>query len=250
MPVGVRQELLELDTSLGRVPGLIYRPDDDSSHPAVVIGMEATGINSVARTTGQALAEAGYVVVIPDYYRGGGPPDPGDLTDIPTIVRHIGALDFSIAARDMTAAIDYATSLPFVDAARIGVWGWCTGATFSWLGAALRPDVKAAVLFYPSQPFHALIDDAHPVHPMDVLWAVRAKTLLIVGDQDGVFTADVLSEFERRCRRYAIDHRIEVMAGAGHAFSNPAPGFYHHDAEVRALAIANPFLADALQPAP
>ena len=85
---------------------------------------------------------------------------------------------------------------------------------------------------------------------MDLLWAVRAKTLLIVGDQDSVFTPDVLSEFERRRRRYAIDHRIEVMTGAGHAFSNPAPGFYHHDAEVRAFAIANPFLAYALKPAP
>lgn len=244
--VNVVVEELSMATRRGNVPLLVYRPADEARHPAVVIGMEATGINSVARNTGTALASDGYAVVICDYYRGAGPPDPEDLSDIPTIVEHIGRLDFARASRDMCATIDFARSQPYVDPGRLGVWGWCTGATFSMLVAALRPDVRTAVLFYPSQPFFAAIDDAHPVHPMDLLWNIGGSVLLIVGDQDPVFTTEVVAEFRRRAEHYGIEHRIEIMAGAGHAFSNPAPGFYHHEAEEKAWAIATRCLAEQL----
>ncbi|MGX7678742.1 dienelactone hydrolase family protein [Jatrophihabitans sp. DSM 45814] len=60
----------------------------------------------------------------------------------------------------------------FVDAKRIAVWGYCTGATLSLLAAELSDRVAAPVLFFPSQPTFHELTPARPVHAVDVLWAM------------------------------------------------------------------------------
>ena len=54
------------------VPAVVYRPERSGPHAAVVIAPEAYGVNKFTLRVAGDLAAAGYVVVVPDYYRGRG----------------------------------------------------------------------------------------------------------------------------------------------------------------------------------
>jgi carboxymethylenebutenolidase len=197
---------------------------------------------------GAELAAAGYVALVPDYYRGGGPADPEDLSDVPAIMEHVAALDFVVATGDLHAALDHARTLAAVDPSRLAVWGYCTGATLALLAAATRRDLGAEVLFYPSQPWFEALDAAHPVHPVDLLWGLAGPLLLLYGDQDVVMSAAQLADVRDRLERWGVEHEIGVLPGAGHAFMAEAEGFHHPDAAAAAHAAARAFLLRHLPP--
>ena len=230
------------------VRALLFRPDAPGRHPAVVLGMEATGINRLIRRVGTELARAGYVAFVPDYYRGGGPPDPEDLSDIPAIMEHVGALSFVEATRDVHDALDHVRALDAVDPGRVAVWGYCTGATIVLLAACTRRDLAAAVLFYPSQPWFEQLDAAHPVHPVDLLWGLACPVLVLYGDQDVVMSADQLADVRGRLGRWGVDHDVRVYPGAGHAFLAEAEGFHHPEAAAASSAAAHEFLLRRVPP--
>src|SRR5688572_30467500 len=73
------------------IPSVLARPLGDALHPAVVIAAEGTGINTFIRRVAATLAHEGYVTIVPDYYRGDGPPSPDDYDDFATLLQHIGA---------------------------------------------------------------------------------------------------------------------------------------------------------------
>jgi carboxymethylenebutenolidase len=234
----------------GPVRALLFRPDAPGRHPAVVIGMEATGLNRLIHRVGTELAERGYVAFVPDYYRGGGPADPEDLTDIAGIMAHLAELDFVTAARDVHDAIEHVRGLDAVDPARLATWGYCTGATLTLLATCTRRDLSAAVLYYPSQPWFEALDRAHPVHPVDLLWGAACPVQVLYGDRDVVMSADQLADVCDRLERWGIDHEVRVYEGAGHAFMAEAEGFHHAAAAEQATSDAHAFLARHLPPGP
>jgi carboxymethylenebutenolidase len=232
----------------GDVRALLFRPDAPGRFPAVVLGMEATGLNRLVHRVGTELAARGYVAFVPDYYRGGGPADPEDLTDIAGIMAHVGALDFVAATRDVHDAIDHVRGHEAVDPSRLAVWGYCTGATLVLLAACTRRDLSAAVLFYPSQPWFEALDRAHPVHPVDLLWGAACPVQILYGDDDVVMSAAQLADVRDRLDRWGVEHELRAYEGAGHAFMAEAEGFHHAAAAERAPRDALAFLVGHLPP--
>lgn len=227
---GVVVERVELDGVGGPVTTLVHRPDRPGPHPAIALGAEATGVNEFLRRIAATLASRGFVTALPDYFRGGGPKDPDNYDDFDDILPHLDALDFTRATRDVVLAADMLVRRPDVDPERLGVWGYCTGATLALLAATVRSDVRAAVLFYPSQPFFEQPDDRHPPSPLDLLWALNARTLWIYGTEDVVYPPPVQEELRRRIEQWQVDVDIRTYAGAPHAFSAPGASFYAEDA--------------------
>lgn len=213
------------------VPTLVYRPDGESPWPAVVLSAEAYGINEFTREVASRLAEAGHVVVVPDYYRGHGLERPDDYSDFTEVMGFIDELDFVGGTRDILAGIDHARSLPEVDADRVAVWGYCTGGTLAMLAAALGRRLAATVLFFPSQPTFPELTPKRPIHPIDILWGIDSPVLMIYGDQDDVAPEAMLNDMRTRFEQWGVDHRINIYAGAGHAFSAPDPPLRHEAAD-------------------
>jgi len=223
-----------------------YRPVGDGPHPAVVLGAEGTGVNSLIRHVGATLAHLGYVSIVADYYRGAGPADPEDYSDVDDMVRHIDALDFRRAVQDTLAAVDHVQALPYVDPTRVASWGYCTGGTLAMFAACLRHDLAASVWFYPSQPTFATLDAAHPVHALDLLWNVRCPTLLVLGTLDVVLPAERLAEVRRLADQWEVDLRVRTYEGAGHAFNAVGSSFHDPAASDRSWLDATEFLAEQL----
>lgn len=224
----------------------LFAPPGTGPFPAVVLGAEGTGINEFIRDVGTRLAQRGILAIVPDPYRGNGPADPDDYDDWDTVMAAIGALDFVRAARDQVAAIEYVRSLAVVDPDRVAVWGYCTGATLSWLAAVSDRRLAAAVLFYPSQPTFEVHDDRTPVDPMDLLWQLTCPTQLIYGDADVVMPAELLTELRRRLEAWRVDHDLVVVPGVGHAFCCPSPILGDPEAASQSWETALAFLERAL----
>lgn len=239
----VSAETITLDVRGQHCPAQVFRPIRAGLFPAVAIGAEATGPNAFIRRVAATLAHLGYVTVVPDYYHGDGPPDPENPEDIETLMRYMAALDFRRAAYDLMAGVDYLKGRPDVDGRRLGVWGYCTGATVALLAACLRTDVAATVLFYPSQPRFEALDVNKPAHPVDLVWNLTSAVLLLVGAEDFVWPPELLTELQGRLEQWRIEHVINVYPGAGHAFCAPSPMFHHAAAETAAWAHALHHLA-------
>jgi carboxymethylenebutenolidase len=236
-------ETIRLPVRDGTTAAVLSRPATGGPHPAIAIGAEGSGVNSFIRRVAATLAHLGYVTVVPDYYRGGGPADPEDYTDIEGMMSHIDALDFRRAVQDLLAGIDHLQSLPDVDPARVGSWGYCTGATLALFAACLRHDLAASVLFYPSQPTFAVLDAEKPVHAMDLLWNIACPTLFVVGDLDVVLPPERLPELRGRLEQWGVDATIETYPGAQHAFSAEASAFYNRAADEKSWEDAVAFAA-------
>lgn len=225
----VRSRWVTRPTAVGQLPVLVYEPAGDGRHPAVVVGAEGGGINHFIRCVASTMAHLGYVVLVPDYYRGVSMVDPDDYSDIDGMVAMIATLDFRRAAHDFLEAVALARELPNVDG-RVAAWGYCTGGTVAMFGTCLDRGLDAAVLYYPSQPRFEVLDLRHPAHVVDLIWNIACPVMLAYGDQDEVMAPDELAALGGRLEAWGVEHRIATYPGAGHAFSSP--GFARYDPAV------------------
>ncbi|HXY91519.1 MAG TPA: dienelactone hydrolase family protein [Acidimicrobiia bacterium] len=242
-------DTIELPTRDGAgTRATLARPTADGVYPAIAVGAEGTGLNTFSRNLVATLAHLGFVAIVPDYYRGDGPPTPDDYDDVDTLMSYIDALDFRRAVHDLLDGIDYVQALPFVDATRVASWGYCTGGTIALFAACLRQDLAAAIVFFPSQPTFAEHDDKRPVDVVDLLWNIACPLLFLIGEQDMVLPADRLAEVRRRFGVWGVDATISVYPGANHAFNAHGSALYHREADERSWDDAVDFVQRVLRP--
>lgn len=224
------------------LPAEIFLPKNVELAPAIVMCAEAYGPNHATRTVAAALAARGFVVLLPDYYRGDGPTDPENYADFTEVIAVIDQLDFRRAFLDIAACVDYLQSYAGVDPDRVGVWGYCTGGTLALAAASIHRDVAAAVVFFPSQPRFATHDDKHPVDVIDLLWALQCPLLIQYGDEDGTMPSELRNELDRRLKAWDLDAEFVIHRGAGHAFNAPVPTMRNDDADRSGWAKALDFV--------
>jgi carboxymethylenebutenolidase len=203
----------------GEVAAVMFRPAGDGRWPAIVLGAEATGINTFIREIGSRLAAEGFVAVVYDFFRGAGPEDSDDYSDLPAIMDHISRIDFRRATYDLLSTVDYLRAQSFVDAEHVLAWGYCTGGTIALLAGCLDRTLAGTVLFYPSQPVFDELNHLRPAHPRDLVWNHRAPMLLLYGDSDGAVPNPVQDDLRGQLKRWNIDATTRVYAGAGHVFA-------------------------------
>lgn len=132
--------------------------------------------------------------------------------------------DVELLARRLLAGTRWVAAQPETSGVGIGYFGASTGAAAALLAAASSPEPIGAVVSRGGRP--DLAGDALP--------RVSSPTLLIVGSRD----VDVLELTRGAAQRLRCEHRVEVVAGAGHLFEEPgalehvarfaADWFVHH----------------------
>ncbi len=107
--------------------------DEDQTYAAVIVSHPGGGVKEqTAGTYAAELARRGFVTIAYDAsYQGesGGLPR---QTENP-----------SVRTEDVSAVLDYLTTLPYVDAARIGAMGICAGAGYTANAAINDPRIRA-----------------------------------------------------------------------------------------------------------
>lgn len=141
-----------------------------------------------------ALRQAGLATFLLDLLK------PGEERDRRNV------FDIELLAERLALATRWALRKPELSRLKAGYFGASTGAAAALRAAAEEPDV-AAVISRGGRPDLAL----------DVLPAVRAPTLLIVGSRDG----PVIGMNERAYDALRAEKRLAIVEGAGHLFEEP-----------------------------
>src|SRR5215510_6034284 len=126
----------------------IYTPPSTASHAAVILAYGSDGLidpwAAMIREDAADLAQKGFHALVPHYFLSTRTPD--------------GSIDYAngglltvmankdVWQRTLADAVQYAKTLPGVDASRIGLLGYSLGA---YLSLRLRTQAKAIVAYFP-----------------------------------------------------------------------------------------------------
>jgi carboxymethylenebutenolidase len=182
--------------------------------PAVIMIHEWWGINDNIRSMANALAKQGYVVLAADLFKGQSAEDPNRAMQLVKIVSDNPEQSIS----NLQAAVNYLSSIPFVDSSKIASIGWCFGGGQS-LQLALHSDqhpLVATILYYGTP----LVTDTQQLSK--IKWPV----LGIFGDKDQAIPLSNIQQFKAALDSDKITNEIHIYKGLGHAFANPSGANY------------------------
>ncbi len=212
--VAVLQDNVSADLVTGnvsyfpRAQGFLARPDDNASHPGIVMVHEWWGLNDNIRTMAKALAAQGYTVLAVDLYHGESTTDPS----------RAGALSSSVnrdeAVANMRAAAAYLRERQ--GSGKVASLGWCFGGGQSLALALSGERLDATVVYYGSP----LVTDAGNLSRIS--WPV----LGVFGSADTVVPVAQARAFNATLGDLGIAHEVYVYDGMGHAFANPSSATY------------------------
>lgn len=150
-------EQVVISTTEGECPTSVFTPTSGTGPwPATILYMDGLGIRPALFEMGQRLADAGFVVLLPDlFYRAGpyGPLDPTALFATGDVRKALGELTLSTDNRrpseDTGAFLDYLDSRDDVAGTKVGTTGYCMGGGISLTVAGTYPDrIAAAASFH------------------------------------------------------------------------------------------------------
>jgi carboxymethylenebutenolidase len=150
------REQITIKTKDGDCPTSVFTPEGTGPWPAAIYYVDGLAIRPSVFVMAQRLADAGYVVLVPDmFYRFGpyAPLDPKEVFAQPDIRKALGAMftstDNRRAAEDTEAFLAYLDTRTDVKGKQVGVTGYCMGGGIALTAAGTYPDrIAAAASFH------------------------------------------------------------------------------------------------------
>ena len=149
----VVEQDVTVKTADGTCDAVLFHPVGQSQHPAVLIWPDIMGLRPAFRDMGRRLAEAGYVVLVPNpFYRSAHAPVIGDNFDFSNPEQRARLTGYRAAMTDDGIDRDAVAYLSFLDAQpqtaksrKAGVQGYCMGGALAFRTAAAVPGRITAV---------------------------------------------------------------------------------------------------------
>jgi carboxymethylenebutenolidase len=232
----VISSMVSINAGSGKMQSFLARPQGKEKVPAVIVVMEAFGLNDHIKDVTKRIAAEGYAALAPDmYYREKDAVFTYD--NLSDAIRVMTSLTDDGIVTDMRAAMDYLKTADFVRADRIGVTGFCMGGRISFLSACRLDGIAAAAPFY-GGGIGGLLDQAKNI---------RAPLLLFFGDQDPFIPNEEVDRIRTRLAELGKVAEVHVYAGAPHGFFCNERDSYRPDAAQDAWRRLKDFLAKHLK---
>ncbi len=228
----VRTSKVDLHINGDGAYAFVAQPDDDASHPGLVLIQEWYGIEPHILDLAQKLAAQGFVVAVPDLYHGKVATEPDDAQRMIMMIR--GNVDK--AANEIIGALETVKAMPNVDPKRLGLIGFCIGGFMTYTVASRYADLGAVVPFYGA---------GYDPTPEEVA-KVNAPVLAIYGSRDDSVSTEQRQKIEQMYKDAGKDITVKVY-DAGHAFINPVHGSGNEKAASEAWPLAITFLKEHLR---
>ncbi|NPT34566.1 dienelactone hydrolase family protein [Paraburkholderia xenovorans] len=182
-----------------QIQGYLATPQKLEGAPGIVVIQEWWGVNEQIRGVADRLAQAGYLALVPDLFRG--------KTTVEEAEAHhlLDGLDFGDAAtQDVRGAVQYLKQ----QTAKVGVTGFCMGGALTLLALCNVPEVLAGVAWYGFPPLE-YIDASKIKVPVIGHWAT----------QDEFFAAETVDALESKLKDANVDVEFYRYL-AHHGFAN------------------------------
>lgn len=226
------------------IPGYRARPAVRSGTtrpaPAILVVSEIFGVHEHIRDVCRRFAHAGYCAVAPELFLRQG--DVAALKDIGDIMaKVVSKVPDAQVFSDLDDTLAWIAAGREGDAARAAITGFCWGGRITWLYAAHRPKLRAAIAWYgrlAGEP-NAL----QPENPFDAAAALTVPVLGLYGGQDQGIPLDSVERMRGALANGHSGSEIVVYPDAPHAFHADYRASYREDAAKDGWARALAWLA-------
>jgi carboxymethylenebutenolidase len=216
-------EQCTIPTRDGDCRAFVMSPVGDGPWPAVVFYGDAGGIRPAMQEMAARLADAGYLVLLPDlFYRYGpyGPLVPAEVFkgDVGAILGPlIATTGTDKAAEDTQAFLAYLDTRQDIAGASIGAVGFCMGGGMAIASAAAHAErFKAVASFHGGR----LATDA-PTSPHLRVPELAAEVYIASAEQDDSYPPAMAARLEAALTEAGVVYRAEEYAGAKHGWMVP-----------------------------
>jgi carboxymethylenebutenolidase len=225
----MKSETIKFDTARGETSAYVAMPEEmDSSNKAVIIIHEYWGLNDQIRDVAGRYADAGFVAVAPDLYRGEVATNPDEASKLMNALQLEDGLD---TIKDVVVKFQDEHKI-----SRFGITGFCMGGTFALQAVCHLEGLHA------SAPFYGDIPDEM------TLKGLKTPVLFVSATEDKWINPAKVAELER----IAADNLLPIHSvkyEADHAFfNNTRPEVYNEQAAKDAWEKVINFFNDNLQP--
>jgi carboxymethylenebutenolidase len=226
------------------LPGYYVTPTGSGKFPAVIVLMEAFGLNKWCESVCDRLAKAGFAAIAPDFYRG----KTYAYSDIQGAIAQLKSLKDEAIMADVGKSIEFLRGKPEIDAGGIGVLGFCMGGRYAFLtNATYGNKIKAAVSFYgggiDAPPNNALGQKSL----LDRVNSVQAPIMLIYGSEDQLIAAEehgrIAAALSKAKKRYIVN----LFPKAGHGFFSDRRDSFVPEAAAEAWLMTTGFFSQNLK---
>ena len=214
---------VEIATPDGVCPASLFAPDGSAGPwPGVLMYMDGVGMRPALFPIAQRIADAGYLVLLPDLFYRAGPyqaPDPKLLFSDAAVreaFRKVVQMPASASImRDTGAFLDFLGAQPDARPGRIGVNGYCMGGRLALTAAGTFPDrIGAAAAFHPGGLATDAPDSPHLLAPK-----MRDVKVYVAGAvEDQSFPEEMKQRFADALTAAGVNHKIETYAGLRHGW--------------------------------
>lgn len=192
-------------TDGGEMPAHLWLPVSGAG-PGIVLFQEIFGVTAYIERRASDLAEAGYVVVAPEFYWRIAETEPLEGADkaLQEGMARVQRLDWPDAARDGAAAVRYLRGRPETEG-HVGVVGFCFGGGLAFNVAAVEP-VDCLVSYYGSA--------------LPGLLGLAPQVTIPSQHHFGLADSFIDNETVRRIEAAVNATEFNLYEGADHAFDN------------------------------
>jgi carboxymethylenebutenolidase len=236
----LKGQKVQLDANL---MGYYVKPNTQGPHPAVIVIMEAFGLNDYIKSVCNRLARAGYAALAPDFYHGAVYP----YTDMGGAITKLKTLKDDVVMAEFGKGVEFLGKQLDTKRGGVGVIGFCMGGRYTFLANAVQAsNVKAAVSFYGG----GIAANPDPLGRANLLGYVdkmSAPIMLMYGAEDQSISAEehqqVAAALSKAKKRYALN----VFPKAGHGFFSDRRDSYNSEASSEAWAMTLSFFDQHLK---
>jgi carboxymethylenebutenolidase len=199
----------------------------------------------------QRLADAGYVVLLPDMFYRAGPYEPLDVQavfasgDVRAVLGPLlGSTDNRRAAEDAGAFLDYLAGRDDVIAdSLVGTTGYCMGGAISLTVAGTYPDrIGAAASFHGG----SLATDTE-LSPHLLADRIQGRVYIGAADNDGSYPPDMAARLIETLMGAGVAHRHDLYVGAAHGWTMADAPIFDAEAAERHWDELTGLFAEALR---
>lgn len=196
----MKTETLEFSTAKGDSTAYVAAPDDANSETkAVIIVQEWWGLNDHIKDIANRYADAGFVAIAPDLYRG------RLATSSEEAGKMMNALEIEDGLDTIQNAMLKATET--YEISRFGITGFCMGGTYALQAACKLEGIHAAAPFYGDIPDEFTLQN------------LKCPVIFIAATKDKWINAEKTGELERIAKVSTLPINV-IKYEADHAFFN------------------------------
>ncbi|MDR4468176.1 MAG: dienelactone hydrolase family protein [Nitrospira sp.] len=233
MADSIRETTVQYQSGKVSMTAFVAAPQTKEKRPTIIIVQEWWGLTDHMKDLARRYAAEGYVAIVPDLYSRLGH---ALTTDAGEAGKLMNSLKQEDGLADLNATVAYLKSVPEVNAAKIGITGFCMGGSYALMLPCINQEIKAAVPFYGQVP--------NPDTPIQKL---ACPVLYLYGEDDGWITKADVQRLAAALKKYNKPGEIKTYPGAPHAFFRDTdPSVYRPEAAKDAWARTKAFFKQHL----